>query len=372
MRTLLFLLEKEFRQIFRNRAILRMIFIMPLVQLMVLPWAADYEVRNINLAVVDHDNSTYSRQLISKIGSSGYFKIASYGNSYSGAMKEVEHNNADLILEIPPAFEHDVVKENEASLFIALNAINGVKANLGGSYLKTVIQDYNNEVRTEWIQYPRFPLETSIDIRPLNWYNPLQDYKYFMVPGILVILITLVGTFLTALNIVKEKEIGTIEQINVTPIKKHHFILGKLIPFWILGLIILSIGLIITWLAYGILPEGSFFTIYVFAALFLAAVLGLGLLISTISHTQQQAMLISFFIMMVFILLGGLYTPIESMPLWAQWISKINPVTYFIEVMRLVMLKGSDLYEIRNHVGIMAGFAIVLNTWAVINYKKRG
>jgi ABC-2 type transport system permease protein len=190
-----------------------------------------------------------------------------------------------------------------------------------------------------------------------------------MVPGILVILVTMVGSFLAALNIVKEKEIGTIEQINVTPIKKYQFILGKLIPFWVLGLVVLSIGMVIARLAYGIIPAGSLFTIYVFAAVYLLAVLGLGLLISTFTSTQQQAMLISFFMMMVFILLGGLYTSIDSMPAWAQFIARINPVSYFIEVMRMVVLKGSNLGDIKNHLLVVLGFAVFFNGW-VISYRK--
>ncbi len=192
-----------------------------------------------------------------------------------------------------------------------------------------------------------------------------------MVPGILVILVTMVGAFLTSLNIVREKEIGTIEQINVTPIRKHHFILGKLIPFWILGLLVMSIGFLIARVVYGIIPAGSFFTIYVFAALYLLAVLGLGLLVSTYTSNQQQATLIAFFMMMIFILLGGLYTSIDSMPDWAQWITKFNPVSYFIEVMRMVVLKGSSLADISRHLWIMGGFAVGLNSWAVINYRKR-
>jgi ABC-2 type transport system permease protein len=204
-----------------------------------------------------------------------------------------------------------------------------------------------------------------------NWFNPLMNYKYFMVPGILVVLVTMVGSFLSALNIVKEKEIGTIEQINVTPVKKYQFILGKLIPFWVLGMIILSIGLLISRLAYGINPAGSLFTIYAFAGVYLLAVLGLGLLVSTFTSTQQQAMLISFFMMMVFILLGGLYTSVDSMPHWAQMITKVNPVSYFIEVMRMVVLKGSTLADIKSHLLTVFGFAVFFNAWAIISYRKR-
>lgn len=371
MRTLKFLLQKEFRQIFRDPSILRIILIMPVIQLLILPWAADYEMKNIKLAVVDQDHSEYSRQLINKITSSGYFKLADYSASYDNSLQKVEKDAADLVLQIPVNFEKQLVKEDAATLFMALNAINGTKASLGGAYLQRIIQDYNREVRTEWIQFPRFNPETQIDITSSNWFNPLMNYKYFMVPGILVILLTMVGTNLAAINIVKEKEIGTIEQINVTPVKKYHFILGKLIPFWILGLVVLTIGLTISRLFYGILPAGSFLTIYVFAAVYLLAVLGLGLLVSTYSVNQQQAMLLSFFLMMIFILLGGLYTSIDSMPEWAKWITRFNPVSYFIEVMRMVILKGSTLADIKMHLLAMGGFAVVFNGWAVWSYRKR-
>ncbi len=371
MRTLRFLLQKEFRQIFRDPSILRIIFMMPVIQLLILPWAADYEIKNIKLSVVDHDHSTYSRQLVSKITSSGYFQLDDFTSSYTRALNRIEHDESDLILEIPASFEKTIVKEDEAPLFIAVNAINGVKANLGGAYLRNIIQDFNREVRLKWIQFPRFNPELNIEVTSSNWFNNLMNYKIFMVPGILVLLLTMVGSNLAALNIVREKEIGTIEQINVTPVKKYHFILGKLIPFWVLGMIVLSVGLTIAWLVYGIVPAGSLFVIYGFAALYLMAVLGLGLLISTYAATQQQAMLISFFLMMIFILLGGLYTSIDSMPVWAQWITKFNPVSYFIEVMRMVVLKGSGFADIKNQLLIMCGFAVVLNGWAVVNYKKR-
>ena len=371
MRTLKFILRKEFRQIFRDPSILRIILIMPVIQLLILPWAADYEIKNIRLAIVDHDHSEYSRQLINKIASSGYFILTDYSSSYEHSLEQIENDKADLILQIPDHFEKDLVKEDEASLFMAINAINGTKANLGGSYLRSIVQDYNKQVRTEWIQFPKFSTETQIEITSSNWFNPLMNYKHFMVPGILVILLTMVGTNLAAINIVREKEIGTIEQINVTPIKKFHFVLGKLIPFWLLGLLVLTIGLTIARVAYGIIPAGSFLTIYDFAAVYLLAVLGLGLLISTYSVNQQQSMLLSFFVMMIFILLGGLYTSIDSMPEWAKWITRFNPVSYFIEVMRMVVLKGSGLADIKNHLMIMAAFAVVFNGWAIMSYRKR-
>lgn len=371
MRTLKYLLQKEFRQIFRDPSILRLIFIMPVIQLIILPFAADYEIKNIKLAVIDHDHSSYSRNLTAKIASSGYFILTNYNGSYSEAMNKIEHDKADLILEIPASFEKDLVKESESKLFMAVNAINGVKAGLGSAYLRSIIQDYNKEVRTEWIQFPRFDPETNIEVTYSNWFNPSMNYKIFMVPGILVLLLTMVGANLTAINIVREKEIGTIEQINVTPVSKVHFILGKLIPFWILGLVVFTLGLGIARLFYGITPAGNMMTVYVFAAVYLLAVLGLGLLISTYADNQQQAMLISFFLMMIFILLGGLYTSIDSMPSWAKAITKANPVSYFIEVIRMVVLKGSGLADIKSQLLTISGFALVLNGWAILNYHKR-
>ncbi len=371
MRALRILLEKEFRQIFRNPAILRLMFMMPTVQLLLLPLAADYEVKHVKVCVVDFDRSSYSQRLLSKVTSTDYFQLVDYTDSYDKALRYLEKDEADVVLQIPDGFEKVLVKENAVTVFMALNAINGVKANLGGAYLRSIISDFNGEVRVEWLQPHGMNAQPVIGVEAINWYNPLMNYKIFMVPGILVILVTMVGGFLSALNIVKEKEVGTIEQINVTPIRKYQFILGKLIPFWVLGLIILTIGLIISWLAYGIVPVGSLLTIYIFAAVYLLAVLGMGLGVSTLANSQQQAMLLSFFLMMVFILLGGLYTSIDSMPRWAQVFTWFNPVTYFIEVMRMVVLKGSTLFDIRMHIVIVFLMAIILNGFAVLNYRKR-
>ncbi|MBC7903976.1 MAG: ABC transporter permease [Gemmatimonadaceae bacterium] len=357
MRTIIILLRKEFRQIFRNKSILAMVIVMPVIQLIVLPLAADYEVKNINLAVVDNDRSAYSERLVNSIVASGYFRMAAYESSYKEAFKSIETDKADLILEIPAHFESNLIREGKQKTGISINAINGVKANLGGAYLSAIIRDFN-------------PSETVIESAVLNRYNPLLNYRVFMVPGILAILVTMIGGFLSALNIVKEKETGTIEQINVSPIKKHHFILGKLIPFWILGNIVFTIGLIVSWAVYGIVPEGSILLLYGFIAIYLLAVLGLGLLVSTFCDTQQQAMFIMFFFMMIFILMGGLFTPVDSMPEWARMVVRFNPVSYLISVMRMVILKGSEAGQLVNHLLATAGFAVVLNALAVVNYKK--
>jgi len=370
MRAIKFLLQKEFRQIFRDRSIMAMVIVMPIVQLIILPLAANYEVKNVNVAVIDNDHSSYSQKLITKITSSGYFKLTGYDFSFKQAFKLIESDDADLILEIPHGFERNLVRENEQKLFVAVNAINGTKANLGSVYLLSVIQDFNNDVRLQFIQPGTFNQQPTIYIDSSNWYNPLLNYHLYMVPGILAILVTMIGGFLTALNIVKEKEVGTIEQINVTPIKKYQFILGKLIPFWILGNVVFTLGLIVGWLVYGITPVGSLLLMYGFIAVYLLAVLGFGLLISTFCESQQQAMFVMFFFVMIFILMGGLFTSIDSMPDWAKTVTKFNPVSYLIEVMRMIMLKGSGLKNILSQLGIIALFALVFNSLAVYNYKK--
>lgn len=370
MRTLRFLLRKEFKQIFRDKSIVALIFFMPMVQLILMPLAADYEVRNINLSVVDHDKSTYSQKLISKVIASGYFRLSGYNDSFRAALRLIESDQADLILEIPQGFEKNLIREDEQKLFVAVNAINGTKASLGGSYLGSIIGDFNADIRMQLVLPPRFSQFPVIDVVPSNWFNPILNYKIFIVPGILAILVTMVGGFLSALNIVREKEIGTIEQINVTPIRKHIFILGKLIPFWVLANIVFTIGLLLARFVYGIVPVGSLVVLYVFISVYLLTVLGFGLLVSTFCDTQQQAMFIMFFFMMLFILLGGLFTSIDSMPEWAKVITWFNPVRYMIEVMRMVILKGSGFSDVLPHLGIVSLMALVLNGWAVLNYKK--
>lgn len=371
MKILSFLLQKEFKQIFRNPTLLRMILAIPIIQLSVLPLAADFEIKNINLVVVDHDLSTYSRELVNKITASGYFILVDYNNNSGKGFEYLESDDADVVLEIPVDFERNLIRENHDQLFLSINAINGTKANVGGGYLARVVSDFNEEIHLELFQKDHTSNTPVIGASVINWFNPLLDYKFFMVPGILVVLVTMVGAYMCALNIVKEKEVGTIEQINVTPIKKHHFILGKLIPFWIIGVFVFSLGLfLVARVIYGIVPLGSIALLYGYLGLYLVAVLGIGLLVSTYSKTQQQAMSLAFFLMMIFLLMSGLFTSIESMPAWARLIAHFNPVTYFIEVVRMIIMKGSEFRHVSRHFVIMGGFALFFNTWAIINYRK--
>lgn len=364
MRTLRYLLEKEFKQIKRDRFLPRIIFLVPLMQLIILPFAANFEMRNINLGVIDNDHSVVSTQLTEKIFSSGYFRLTNVSASYDQAITSIESNESDLLLEIPVNFEKDLGREGQANVLIASNAVNGTKGGMGSSYLSQIIQDFNREKGFT-------SGSVSGGVRHTNLFNPHLNYKYYMVPGIMVFLLTIIGGFLSALNIVSEKEKGTIEQINVTPVPKTLFLLSKLIPFWIIGLILLTIGAIVAWIIYGLVPIGSMGIIYLFAAVYLIAFTGFGLAISSISSTQQQAMFTAFFFMIIFALLSGLFTPISSMPEWAQDMTLLNPVRYFVEVMRMVYLKGSTFADLSGHFIIVCLFALFFNVMAVVSYRKK-
>lgn len=374
MKVLGFILQKEFRQIFRDKSVLAMMFAVPIIQLIIFPLAANYEVKNVRVAFVDYDRSTYSQQLLNKIASSGYFQIVGSTISYHDALEMVEKNQADVVLEIPNGFERNLVREGVQKLNVSADAINGTKSTIGSGYLLEVLADFNRTMALN-LQTPGSKLLTpahQIDITYSAWYNPLKEYKYYMVPGILVLLLTMIGGFITALNIVLEKEIGTIEQINVTPIKKWQFILGKLIPFWIVGMIVFTVGLTVMYLVYGIFPKGSIALLYLFAAVYLVALLGLGLLISTFSNNQLQAMFVAYFFIMVFMLMSGFFTSVDSMPPWARQISKLTPVTHFIEVVRLIVLKGSGFADVGKELLYLGIFAIALNGAAIFNYRKTG
>jgi ABC-2 type transport system permease protein len=370
MSVLPFILQKEFRQIFRDKTILAMMFAMPVIQLIILPLAMNFDVNNVNIAVVDHDHSTYSRQLITKIVSSGYFKITGSALSYDKALQHIEKEEADFVIEIPEGFERNLVREGVQKIGLSADAINGTKASIGNGYLNSIIKDFNENLDINVQVAENGSAAGTIDITYSNWFNARAESKYYLVPGILVLLLTMIGGFITALNIVKEKETGTIEQINVTPIKKWEFIAGKLIPFWIIGMIVFTLGVIVCRLVYGIIPQGSVALLYLFAAIYLVALLGFGLLISTFCDNQIQAMFVAFFFMMIFMLMSGLFTSVESMPLWARSISKLTPITHFIRVVRMIILKGSGLPDVRAELLYTIIFAVVLNAWAIWNYRK--
>lgn len=372
MRTILFIIQKEFRQIFRNKAMLPIIFVLPFIQLLILSNAASFEVKNIKFSYVDNDHSAASRELISKFHSSDYFIIVANFPSKKEANLQMQKGKVDVILEIPNHFERNVLTEKKSTLSVSINAIDGAAAGVTNVYISQIIASYNQKVQSQLYQYNdgSFVQPQNIISIPSFWFNNTLNYKTLMVPGILVLLVTMLTLFLSAMNIVREKEIGTLEQINVTPIKKHQFIIGKLFPFWVLGLLILTVGLTIARLVFHIPILGNIGLIYLFTSVYLLVILGIGLFISNYTETQQQAMFIAWFLTVIFILMSGLFTPIESMPNWAQQITHFNPIRYFVEIIRMVMLKGATFSDISRPFFIIVFYAIVINGFAVWSYKK--
>lgn len=371
MRKIIYLLEKEFKQILRDKMMIAIILGVPILQLLILPWAVDLDVRHVSLSIVDLDKSTYSRELTSKFTAAESFVLYSSTESYKSAMKDLEADKADIILTIPANFERDLMRENHNQLGVTTNAINGVKAVLGTYYLNMIINDFHRDIVLKNHPQLEKSMPNLLDVRSTFWFNPEGNYRHFMVPAILVLLLTVVGAFLTALNIVKEKEIGTIEQINVTPIKKWEFIVGKLVPFWIIGNIVFSIGLLLMRFLYEIPILGSVPLLFLFANIYIISILGMGLLISTFAHTQQQAMFVGYFFVMIFIMMSGLFTSVDSMPAWAKSISHLLPITYLMEASRAIIIKGAQLAEISDLLLYIGAFAVGLTFLAVLKYKKR-
>lgn len=350
--TLRYLIEKEFKQLARNSFLPRLILLFPCMMMLIIPWAATLEIEDLRIVIIDNDHSPSSERLVHRIEASPYFKLTGLPDTYRDGLEAIEKDRADMLLEIPRGFEKEQVNGRPASALVAVNAVNGTKGGLGSSYLNQILASAGN---------------TSI--RYL--FNPHLEYKNYMVPALMTMLLVLLCGFLPALNVVGEKEAGTIEQINVTPVSRFTFILSKLLPYWLIGFIVLNLCMLLAWLVYGLTPSGNIFCIYIATIVFTFVVSGLGLVISNYSATMQQAMFVMWFCMLIFILMSGLFTPISSMPQWAQCITYANPLRYFMEIMRMVYLKGSSLTDILPQLGTLAIFATVLYLWAIVSYKKQ-
>lgn len=373
MNIIRFLLQKEFLQIFRNKSMLPIIFVMPVIQLLILSFAATYEIKEVRFAVVDRDQSMISRQFLAKMQASGHFILESEYTNMAQAEEAMDRGAVKLIIHFPVDFQRVLSKGEPTDLQLVIDAVDGSSAGLIQSYMASIIGAENREIQATYRQASSMKTAEVIPVIRMisrNWYNPNLDYITFMVPGILVVLVSMIGLFLSGMNIVREREIGTIEQLNVTPITKVQFMVGKLVPFWLIGMFDLLIGLALARYGFHIPFLGSLGTILVVGGIYLVLIQALGLFISTITDTQQQAMFIAWFIMVVFILMGGLFTPIESMPEWAQTLTFGNPVAYFIKAMRMVLLKGAGWAEIWEIVLILIGISTLLLVISINRYKK--
>ncbi len=339
------LIQKEFLQIRRNPFLPKLILLFPIVIMCIMPWVMQMEVKNIVVDVVDIDHTVESQRLVQQIAASNYFIFGGQKASYAEAIKDIEKGKADVILEI-----------RDGKYLIAANAVNGTKGSMGSAYLSQIVSS-------------RQPIVNS-PLSVLNLYNKHQNYKLFMIPALLAIVMMLMTGFLPTLNIVGEKETGTIEQMNVTPVSKWAFILSKLIPYWLIAFFVITVCLLLAWLIYGLTPAGPLWLVYVLAMLLALFFSSFGLIVSNYSDTMQQAVFVMWFFVVTIMLLSGLFTPTRSMPEWAYVTTYVNPMHYFIDAIRTVFIRGGGFREVAYQVFALLSIGIVMGGWAVQSYKK--
>jgi len=379
VRPILFLARAEVLHVVRDRATLAQCLIVPIVQLLVLSNAATFQIRNTPTYVVDLDRSTMSRGLVTRFAASGHFRVTGESASLDRANDALLRGDVTMVLAIPRDFEASLVRTSAAPVELSVNAEKGSAAGIVQAYASAIVSGYAAELDADRARaadgertVEREPFRrASIDVRTRSWYNPALNYRDYMVPGILVALVTLIGTLLTAQNIAREKELGTLEQLNVTPITRGQFIAAKLLPFWVLGLVDLAIGLLVGALVFSIPIRGSLLLLFGAATIYLIVALAIGLWISTLVETQQQAMFVTFFVMNIYLLMSGLFTPIDSMAPWVQVVSQANPVRHFVTISRAVLVKGAGLTDVARPLLILVAFAVVTLTLAVRQYSKR-
>ena len=350
------LLKKEILQIRRNTFLPKLIVVFPIVVMCVMPWVMNMEVKNVRVAVVDNDRSTPSQQLVRRIEASSSFIFTGQQPSYQAALEAIGKSRTDVVLVIPRHYGKALSQGQPSQVLIAANAVNGTKGAMGSAYLTQIVM---RQLRGG---------DEALSV--LNLYNKQLSYKRYMIPALFAILLMMMCGFLPTLNIVGEKETGTIEQINVTPVPRHTFILAKLIPYWIIALLLITLCLLLSWLLYGITCQGSLLLVYLLALLLALFFSSFGLIISNYSDTMQQAILVMWFFVVCLMLLSGLFTPARSMPAWAYATTYVNPMHYFITAIRTVFVRGGDLQSIVPQCTALALLSVATSLWAVASYRK--
>ena len=357
-----YLLQKEWLQIRRNSFLPRLILTYPIMLMCVMPWVMNMEVKNIAVAVVDNDHSARSQQLVHTIAANRYFRFMGEASSYDAALRNVEQSRVDGVVVIPQGLAKDLQQGHTPHVLVAANAVNGTKGAIGSIYLSQVIvQAVVPEAQAIREQFHNYTL-----------YNRSQNFKLFMIPALFGIVMMLMTGYLPTLNIVAEKEKGTIEQMNVTPVSRRSFILSKLIPYWLIALLATTMCLLVAWLLYGIVPVGNIAWVYLLVMLLAFFFSSLGLVISNRSDTMQQAIFVMWFFVMNILLLSGLFTPMRSMPAAAYLTTYVNPMSYFIDAMRTVFVRGGNFGSIFHQVAALVVIDSLMGFWAVMSYKKNG
>ncbi|HCT85598.1 MAG TPA: ABC transporter permease [Candidatus Margulisbacteria bacterium] len=368
MRNILYLIQKEFRQIFRLKANLVIIFVMPFIQLVILGFAITTDVKNISTMYVDMDRSQLSRKIIRTVSSGEFFTIKGSTDQTEAAVKKMDSGKIKLAIVIPQHFENNVLSGETPEIQAIVDGVDGNTAGIALGYLTQIFKQLQ---RNMTMAIPSAQPRHIIETQTRMLYNPNLDSVYNIVPGIMVMLLTMITVFLASINIVREKEIGTLEQLLVTPIKGRELIVGKIIPFAIMGFVMLNVGMLAAGLIFGIWMKGNLLLLYVISVLFMLSTLGVGIFISTIATNQQQAMFYAWFFSIFAILLSGFFIPIENMPPWVQIVTYLDPLKYFMDVIRGIYLKGSGVSDLVPEIISLSLYGSTMLSLAIIRFHKR-
>ena len=374
MKLILAIIVKEFLQLKRDPRLFGIIFIAPVVQLILLGYAANLDINNINTVVYNQDNTAESRDFIEKFERSGYFTIDHYADNYDQVMNYINKGDDLWALVIPKDFEKKLQRGEQVKVQALFDGSDGNKASIAFGYVTGVVSSYSQSILVEAKERSGMQSLAAVNINPelRVWYNPDLKTRVFMLPGIMGLLLTIITTSLMAMAIVKEREIGTLEQIIVTPIKPAQLIIGKTIPFIVFGFIDVLIVTVVMVYWFGIAIRGDFFFLMLASFIYVLSSLGLGLFISTVSKTQQQAMMVAMFgVLLPMNFLSGFAFPIENMPGWIQPITYLIPLRYYITILRGVILKGDGFFQLIPETAALLGIGILILAASSLRFRKR-
>lgn len=364
------LVQKEFAQLFKDKRLLPIIFVAPVLQLVFLGFAASLDVKNISFVLCDLDKTSESRAFAELFTNSGYFTMANSVEEYGSVREYLDNSVTAMALVIPPNFGNRILRKEIADIQLLFDGSEGNSTAIASSYAGQIITRYSQNTLINAVGMPRSLGGVVAESRA--WYNPTLISRNFMVPGVLVLILLITTMNLTSMAIVKEKEIGTLEQLLVTPLRPTELILGKLVPFIIIGMLNVTMVMLVMRFGFGIEIRGSIALLYLLTGFFLLTSLGLGLFVSTISKTQQQAMMIGmFFVMQPMMYLSGFVFPVENMPTVLQWISYLIPMKYYLVVIRSIILKGVGIQHLWFEAMMLLGMGIVVLTASVMRFKEK-
>jgi ABC-2 type transport system permease protein len=361
------IIRKEFRQVMRNPKMRGMMIAPPIIQFIVFGFAVNLDVTHTRIAWMDLDRTPESRALEERFTGSGHFTIVERVDSQRAAQHVLDHGDATAVLRIPPGFARDLARHRAPAVEVVVDGTDSNTASIVGNQANFVLSRFAAE-RLQTGFGVRLP---DLRARARVWFNPDLKSRNYFVPGILVNVIMLVTLMLTAMAIVREKEIGTMEQLMVTPIRPIELILGKTLPFALVGLFDVVLIFTLALVVFQVPFRGSFLFLLVCSVLYLMTTLGMGLFLSTISGTQQQAMMSSFFFFQPAFMLSGFAFPIRNMPEFAQWLTLINPARYYMDIVRGVFLKGAGPEALWTQMFALAVFGVAILTFAALRFHKR-